>query len=316
MTSDSGEGAFSESTWDLWTTTAQVVVASSDPDVLAEAEHQVRQITTAVEEACSRFRPDSELMSLSAALVDGTRVSLMLTDLVRIALDAARTTDGDVDPALGMHMAGLGYDRAHSPTTVDIATTPGGVVDTSRTASLTEASWRDVRLDRDWLRVPAGVVLDLGATAKAAAADMAAAAAAQATGTGVLVSLGGDVATAGPGPSDGWQILVQDLPDDPAQTISLRSGWAIATSSTRRRRWERDGAPMHHILDPRWGIPVEPVWRSVTVAAQSCITANMWSTAAIVRGRRAFGDLSAARRAARLVDASRNVIATPAWPAP
>ena len=316
MTSDSGEGAFSESTWDLWTTTAQVVVASSDPDVLAEAEHQVRQITTAVEEACSRFRPDSELMSLSAALVDGTRVSPMLADLVRIALGAARSTDGDVDPALGMHMAGLGYDRAHSPTTVDIATTPGGVADAGRTAPVAGVSWRDVRLDRDWLQVPAGVVLDLGATAKAAAADWAAAAAARATGTGVLVSLGGDVTTAGPGPVDGWQVLVQDLPDDPAQTISLRSGWAIATSSTRRRRWERDGAPMHHILDPRWCVPAEPVWRSVTVAAPTCVAANTWSTAAVVRGRRAVRDLTEARRVARLVDASRHVIGTPAWPAP
>lgn len=316
MTSNNGGSAFSESTWDLWTTTAQVVVGSPAPDVLAEAEHQVRQITTAVEEACSRFRPDSELMSLSAALVDGTRVSPMLADLVRIALDAARTTDGDVDPALGTYMAGLGYDRAHSPTTVDISTTVGGVVDAGKTPPAARASWRDIRLEQDWLRVPAGIVLDLGATAKAAAADLAAAAAARATGTGVLVSLGGDVATAGPGPADGWQVLVQDLPTDPAQTISLQSGWAIATSSTRRRRWEHDGTPMHHILDPRWGIPAEPIWRSVTVAAPTCVTANAWSTAGVVRGRRAVGDLTASRLAARLVNTTRHVIVTPDWPVP
>lgn len=316
MTPASGEGVFSESTWELWTTTAQVVVASSDPDVLAEAENQVRQITTAVEEACSRFRPDSELMSLSASLVNRTQVSAMLAELVRIALDAARTTNGDVDPALGAQMATLGYDHAHSSTTVDIDMTAGGVASDSRTAPATGATWRDVLLDQDWLQIPEGIILDLGATAKAAAADMAAAAAARATGAGVLVSLGGDIATAGPGPTDGWQIRVQDLPDDPAQTISLRSGWAIATSSTRRRRWERDGAPMHHILDPRWGVPAEPVWRSVTVAAPTCVAANTWSTAAIVRGRRAVRDLTEARRAARLVDPSRHVVATSTWPAP
>ena len=46
---------------------------------------------------------------------------------------------------------------------------------------------------------PGGVVLDLGATAKALAADRAARArVAAATGCGVLVNLGGDIADRGP----------------------------------------------------------------------------------------------------------------------
>ncbi|NRG41081.1 FAD:protein FMN transferase [Rathayibacter sp. VKM Ac-2835] len=316
MTPDHREEPFAQHAWELWTTTAQVVVHSSDLDVLAEAERHVRAVTTAVENACSRFRSDSELMARSAALIDGTHVSPMLAALVRIALAAARATDGDVDPSLGVHMTHLGYDRAQPLTTIDVPTTTGGTLDNLRALPVTSAAWRDIQLRGDWIRVPEGVVLDLGATAKAAAADMAAAAAAQATGVGVLVSLGGDIATAGPGPTSGWQVLVEDLPEDPSQTISLQSGWAIATSSTRRRRWGHDGASVHHILDPRWGIPAEPVWRSVTVAAPTCVTANTWSTAAVVRGRRAASELAAARRASRLVDASRHVITTPAWPAP
>ena len=61
-----------------------------------------------------------------------------------------------------------------------------------------------VELDRDagTVRVPAGVRLDLGATAKALAADRAARRALpRRRATGVLVNLGGDIATAGPRPA-------------------------------------------------------------------------------------------------------------------
>jgi thiamine biosynthesis lipoprotein ApbE len=48
------------------------------------------------------------------------------------------------------------------------------------------------------VRVPAGVVLDLGATAKALAADRAALTIEAELGCGVLVNLGGDIRVAGP----------------------------------------------------------------------------------------------------------------------
>ena len=63
--------------------------------------------------------------------------------------------------------------------------------------------WREVRLDGQSLTMPAGVQLDLGATAKAWAADRSAARIAQQLGGGVLVSLGGDIAVAGPPPAAG-----------------------------------------------------------------------------------------------------------------
>lgn len=310
--------------WDLWTTTAQVVVRGEDPRALDAAEAEVRRVTDEVEAACSRFRPDSELMRRSADLVDGCEVSEALAGLVRIALDAAAATDGDVDPALGSRMISLGYDLARpiapelpdagAPGLAPVSSWPLGARGHDRDVAGSGSRWRGVVLDGRRLRIPEGVVLDLGATAKAAAADAAAAAAHRATGAGVLVSLGGDIATAGAGPAGGWQVLVQDVDGDPAQTVTLADGWAIATSSTRRRRWERDGTPMHHILDPRWGVPAAPVWRSVTIAAPTCATANTWSTAAVVRGARAVADLEALRLPARFVDASRRVVTTSPWP--
>ena len=116
--------------------------------------------------------------------------------------------------------------------------------------------WRVVELTGTRLRLPAGVELDLGATAKAVAADRCAGAVADALGVGVLVSLGGDIATAGPGPPGGWQVLVQDTPTDPAAHLGLLGGTAVATSSSVRRTWRRGaetaaprGRPPH--LAPR-----------------------------------------------------------------
>ena len=160
----------------------------------------------------------------------------------------------------------------------------------------------------------AGVVLDLGATAKAVAADRSARTVAERLGCGVLVGLGGDIATAGAAPDGGWQVDVQDTEDDPGQRISLQPGWSLATSSTQKRRWRRSGAALHHILDPRTLWPAAPVWRSVSVAAPSCELANTWSTAAIVYGGSAPERLARADVSARLVGADREVWFIADWP--
>ncbi|KTR08665.1 FAD:protein FMN transferase [Curtobacterium luteum] len=301
--------------WALWTTTARVVLDHRDRRHLAAAEACVREVTDAVDRACSRFRDDSELVARTADLEHGAEVSPLLASLVHQALDAARLTDGDVDPTLGNRMVTLGYDAAFHQHG-DRLTDDAGVTDPAALAAAldTRPAWQRILLSGTFLRVPAGTRLDLGATAKAAAADMAAASITARLGIGALVSLGGDVATAGPDPSGGWQVRVQDLETDPLDHVRVASGWSIATSSTQKRRWERDGHAMHHILDPRWGLPAEPVWRSVTVVAPSCVTANTLSTAAVVRGRRAPEMLRASGHAARLVGASGEVVRLGGWP--
>jgi len=175
-------------------------------------------------------------------------------------------------------------------------------------------NWRHVRLDGRTLSVPAGTVLDLGATAKAHAADLCARQVAAELGVGVLVSLGGDIATAGPAPDGGWRVLVQDGPEEPACTVGLPAGHAIATSSTLRRRWRFDGRSVHHVIDPSTGRPAEPVWRTVTVAAPRCVTANTLTTAAMVRGTAARSWLAGIPVPARLVSAGGDVIAIGGWP--
>jgi thiamine biosynthesis lipoprotein len=171
-----------------------------------------------------------------------------------------------------------------------------------------------------YVRVPRGVELDLGATAKALAADLAAEAASRAMGgAGALVSLGGDIAVAGAAPAEGWLIQTSEdsaAPiDDGEETISIQSG-GVATSSTTVRRWTRGGALLHHIIDPSTGLPAGGCWRTATVLAGSCVDANIASTAAIVMGKFAVSWLEGNRLPARLVDRGDKVLRTAGWPAP
>jgi thiamine biosynthesis lipoprotein len=71
---------------------------------------------------------------------------------------------------------------------------------------------------------------------------------------------------------------------------------------------------MHHILDPRTDLPVAPVWRTVSVAADSALDANIASTVAIIRGHAAQGLLADLAVAARLVDSTGAVHTLGGWP--
>lgn len=298
----------SSKAWEVWGLEATLTV--TEAGLANAAEGVVRDEIAGVDQACSRFRPDSELTSLQPGLAAGATVSPLLALLVTSALDAATWTDGDVDPTLGMDLAALGYDRDLA----QVRLNPGGAAVAGTRTQQRTPGWQRVSLDGQILTVPEDLRLDLGATAKAVAADRAAVRVAAELGCGVLVSLGGDIATAGPSPEGGWQVLVQDLSQDPCQQLTLVAGHAMATSSTQKRRWQHAGHSVHHILDPRFGLPAEPVWRSVTVAASSCLPANAFSTAGIVRGFAAVEWFDRIGVVARLVDAQGRIVTTGGWP--
>ena len=288
-------------------TTASIV--STDPETLPDAILAVRDQVDAIDLACSRFRPDSELMRLNDHAGEWVEVAPLLLDAIEVALRAAALTDGDVDPTVGRALLLVGYDRDFA--TLDPDGPPLGAL---RAAP----GWRTIELDRDGgrARIPRGVRLDLGATAKAFAADRAAMAAAEATGAGVLVSLGGDIAVAGAAPGDGWHIGVADShagAAEPGHTIRIDTG-GVATSSTTVRRWVRGGRQLHHVVDPSTGRPATEVWRTVSVAAASCVDANVAATAAIVRGGSAALWLQRLGMPARLVRTDGTIVRTGGWP--
>jgi thiamine biosynthesis lipoprotein len=257
----------------------RVVVRVTRQRHLKQATRILREELLRIDRAASNFRPDSELSLLLKMPGSAVVVSDALAQAVRVALTAASITDGLVDPTLGA--------------------SPG---------------WREVEATAWTVCVPPGATLDLGATGKALAADRAAAAIGSAIeGDGVMVSLGGDIATAGQAPLGGWLIYVTDdhrsSTAAPGQMVTIDAG-ALATSGTTVRR-DHNG---HHIIDPRTRAPAVTPWRTVSVTAATCVDANTASTAAVVLGTAAPDWLAEQGLAARLVDNRGFVTTVGGWP--
>jgi thiamine biosynthesis lipoprotein len=306
-------GPIATDTFEVFGTKAVLLLA--DPAAVTRARAIADQVLAEVDLACSRFRPDSELVRLNAAGGEALAISATFADLIAAALRAAALTGGDVDPTCGRALTGLGYDR-------DFADVSAAGDAAPRLTGLAGPlpGWRSVHLDqpgrRAWL--DNGAQIDLGATAKAWAADRCAEQLADSIGCGVLVSLGGDVSVAGPPPPDNWRIKVtDDHADDPAaapgQTVTISSG-GLATSSTTVRAWTVGGRRVHHIIDPATGEPARSCWRTVSVAADTCTDANIASTAAIIRGAAALDWLHHLGLPARLVRHDGTVETTAGWP--
>lgn len=229
----------------------------------------------------SRFRADSELNRLNRRAGQPVRVSRTLWQVVRVALDAARASDGLVTPTLLAALEAAGYDRSFAE--LDQA---GGV---PRPPAPPLGDWRAIECDGDTrtVRCPAGLRLDLGGVAKGWASDRAAAWLAR--HGPALVDAGGDIAVSAPPVGEpGWAIGVAD-PTRPGRQLALlcvpRGG--VATSGRDYRRWWRDGRWWHHLLDPRTGLPAETDLLSATVIAPTTQRAELAAKVALFLGSRA-----------------------------
>jgi len=288
-------------------TTAELVV--TDDGALVAASELLECELARIDRVASRFRSDSELSRLNAAAGTEVGVSVDLLEAVDVALAMASATDGLVDPTVGLAMNRLGYDR-------DFADVRGGV-DGELPPTGAVPGWSSVAIDRPrrTVRLAQNSALDLGATAKALAADRAAATISSRLGCGALVSLGGDVATAGPAPAGGFAVGIADTCTSPRATeaVSIWTG-GLATSGIGVRQWRLGAHQVHHILNPATGLPADPCWRTVSVTAADCVQANAASTAAIILGERAADWLEGLGLPARLVRLDGSVASTSGWP--
>ena len=311
-------------------TTCRIVV--TDAASLIPAQTVAQQHLAALDAAASRFRPDSELMRLCAQAQDGpvrTRISALLSDYLQAALRVAQLTEGLVDPSVGSALQQRGYDQD-----MDLVRQRQGFADP---APGQIPGWQQIEVDAQARRVSIaqGVVIDLGASAKAHAADTIAALLSARLPGGFIVDLGGDIAVSGSAPGSGWRIGISDpyairqqqdqtqaeqnprqpnrFTDPTLQTIKS-TGQAIATSSTQLRTWRSATAQHHHIIDPRTGRSAEPVWLQTSCAAANALEANAATTAAIILGEQAPQWLAQRGVMALLAAREGSLTLTDRWP--
>jgi FAD:protein FMN transferase len=222
----------------------------------AEELDVIRRLFDGWDRVFSRFRPDSELCRVNRDPAKVVVLSRLFAHATRVALDAAAATGGLVDPTLGLGIEAAGYDRDFTE-----------VGDGGPLGETAPGRWRELRLSGRLLSRPPGISLDLNGVVKALAVD---AALEELSGSG-FVSAGGDLAARGG--------VAVGLPG--GGSLRLRSG-GLATSGTTKRRWRRDGEVQHHLLDPRTGRPSKSRWEQVTVAAGSCVAADVAAKAAFL----------------------------------
>ena len=205
----------------------------------------------------SRFQPGSELTAVNSAESWLVPVSPLFSQALETALAAASATDGLVDPTLGGAIEAAGYDRDFA--LLDADEGPPGPAE--------PGSWRTVRVAGRLVFRPPGTKLDLNGIVKSLAVDEAVA---LLPGEG-FVAAGGDIATRGP--------AAVGLPG--GDSLQLLAG-GLATSGRTSRRWLRGGRPQHHLIDPRSGRPSTSRWLEVSVAAGSCVAADVAAKAAFL----------------------------------
>jgi thiamine biosynthesis lipoprotein len=261
----------------------EIVVGGATPAELAE----IQSLFAERDGIFSRFRADSELNRVNAAAGRVVAVSPEFARAVGLALEAAASTNGLVDPTLGTAIEDAGYTTDFAELLPDAR--PAGPGARGRPEA--------VRLSGRLVSVPTGVLLDLNGVVKSSTVDDALG---FLSGPG-FVSAGGDLAVSTEvdvGLADGGAIRV------------VQGG--LATSGRTQRKWLRGGAYQHHLIDPRTGLPSESPWEQVTASGATCLDADVAAKAAFLLGEDGPAWLDELGLLGRFSDGDR-IVANSAW---
>jgi len=209
----------------------------------------------------TRFSNESELSRVNASAGRWVELSGEMEEVLREALRAYELSAGLVNVAVLPSMEAIGYTRSLSV---------GPAVAALDRAKPLPRLPEVLEVGRGRARVLPGSAIDLGGIAKGWMADRLCAR----LGANVLANLGGDLRATGPGPAgDGWPVGVAGV------TLMLRDQGA-ATSSVRKRRW----GDLHHLIDPRTGLPSRSGLDEVSVVAETGAQAEVVAKTALLLG--------------------------------
>jgi FAD:protein FMN transferase len=238
-------------------TSCALFAVGVDNGELVAGEMWVRRMAARL----TRFSTDSEVARLNRAMGRWEDVSPELEELLRESLRAFELSRGLVNIAVLPSMLAIGYTRplSQGPT----AATLGGALPLPPLPDVLSVRQGRARLER-------GCGIDLGGVAKGWMADRVL----DHVGSNALANLGGDLSAHGAGPlGNGWPVGIA------RRSVRLRDQGA-ATSSILRRRW---GA-LHHLIDPRTGLPSLSGLHEVSVIASTAFEAEVIAKTALLAG--------------------------------
>jgi len=240
-----------------------------------------------VESQCTRFDPSSALMKANAAPAEWTAVPPRCFEALAAAAAAYQRTGGRFDPRVHDDLCRLGYARSLSFEANDV------VLHTPAAHARPELpEWKPRFESRRGLVHLGGYRVDLGGIGKGLAVRWAVETVREYTDD-FLVEAGGDCYAAGAAPDGGpWRIGVEDpLNSDQPIAVLAVSDRAVATSSVRIRRWTAGRSRVHHLIDPRTGMPGGADLCAVTVVGGDVADAEVDAKTLFLEGRDAIADV-------------------------
>ena len=258
--------------FDALGSTCELLSVGSGQAALERCEQSIRD----AEARFTRFLPDSELAGLNASDGRYVPVSAEMFAMLQAALWAFQESNGLVNAAVLPALAAAGYDRPFRQ-----GLTEPAVLHATQLPPLPEVLILD-QATRSAALAP-GAALDLGGIVKGALADMLI----DELGDDAVCNLGGDLRVRGAGPEgDGWHIGLCD------QSVVALTNGAVCTSGTTSRRW---GHSMHHLIDPRTGLPARSDVAEVSVVTDTALRGEVYAKSAILMGAAAGADFLEAR---------------------
>lgn len=269
---------------------------------------RVEQAIGEMQSRLTRFDPDSELSRLNSRSGEWVKVSNTLLRAVRAAIFAARISGGLVDPTLAPHLERAGYARSRVGLSAPDLNLALSAAPPRRPAGAAPgAQWKRIEIDpRGAIRLPEGMRLDLGGSAKGLAVDMAADLLAGCPA--FAVDAGGDIRLGGSAPAERSVEVADPFGEVIAHRFAFDVG-AVATSGLRTRIWASDRGYSHHLLDPATG---SPAWTGVVQAsalAPTTLEAEALAKAALLRGPLAGREVLARHGGALILDCGELILA-------
>ncbi len=246
---------------------------TNDPQVLKEALQECGRY----ERLLSRTLEGSDVWRINHADGQPVEVSDDTAAILRFALEISELTEGAFDVTI-----------APASTLWDFTSGSKVLPDPealARAASLVD--WRKLSLDGNIVRLPQGMMIDLGGIAKGYIADQVKAWLEERGIEHAILSFGGNIVAIGLKP-DGteWKVGIQDIDGRTGNymKIARNNGGSTVTSGIYERGFDLDGIRYHHLLSPQTGYPVQNELASVTIFSQSSMQGDALSTAVFVLG--------------------------------
>jgi thiamine biosynthesis lipoprotein len=272
-------------------TTYTVKITPPLPMERAELAAGIAAVLDEVDGRMSTYKPDSELSWLNAnPTLDWQPISPPLADILGVALDLSRLSDGAFDITIGPLVNLWGFGPGDRPRKA-----PGE-------AALAEARQHVghalIQLDA---RTPAvrkqapGLYLDLSGIAQGFGADAVGKYLSARGVQNFMVDVSGEILARGVNAAgQPWRIGIErPVAAQPGiERIFALRDVAMATSGDYRNYFEEDGVRYSHLIDPVTGRPITHRLASVSVLAPTATRADGLATALMILGPERGFDLA------------------------